>query len=425
MIEMYRRYRLRKEVQEARRHLRLVWNMRRDVLAPEALGKLEAVIVTLAEARRGGDVAAMEAALALAHECHQRVNPPRRFARVREWVDILAVAFGVAMAFRAYCFQPFKIPTSSMQPTLYGRHSVTVAEDFKPSWLDENPFKWLKWLATGEMYKEIVAEDGGSVMVYQDRENAPGDVIVQVFGKRHRIPQDAYERNDIMVAHRENAGMADMGGRQVRVIASGMARRDERIWAGFVRSGDQVFVNRIKWYLFPPKRGETIVFATDGIEHLDPGTFYIKRLVGVPGETIGIDAPYLTVNGEQVTEPDTILRVAQKRLAWPEEPTYLGFECPPLTAVLGRSRVRPPHYPGYRYVGEEMFGSLQTLRLVRATLGVPGDTVTLGENDFLAMGDNTPSSYDSRYWGTVPRNRLVGPASVIWWPPSPRWGRVQ
>ena len=40
----------------------------------------------------------------------------------REWLDTLVVAISVAMAFRAYFYEPFNIPTGSMQPTLYGNH---------------------------------------------------------------------------------------------------------------------------------------------------------------------------------------------------------------------------------------------------------------------------------------------------------------
>jgi len=332
-------------------------------------------------------------------------------------VDTLVVAFGVAMAFRAYCYQPFKIPTNSMLPTLYGRHSVEVAEDFTPSWLDQDPFRWAKWLATGEMYREIVAVDGGSVIVSTDQANAPGEIIVSVRGVRYKIPQEAYDRGEIR--RQREAGLADTGRRGEQVVAAWRAERGEPIWKGFVRSGDQVFVNRMKWYFFPPRRGETIVFMTDGIDYLPSGTFYIKRLVGLPGETISIDAPYLVVNGERVTEPEPILRVAEKRLAWSEEPTYLGVECPLLTAVLGRSRVRPPHYLGYAYAGGTQYGPIRLL------LGVPGDEAVLGSDEFLALGDNTGSSFDSRFWGPVPQRKLVGPASVIYWPPSPRWGRVE
>jgi len=463
MILLYRRYKLRKEVGETLKHFRHVWNMRRDVMGAEELGALEAKIAELKAARKGGDIAAMEKALEGAQELNRQVNPLRRFPAMRELVDTLVVAFGVAMAFRAYCYQPFKIPTNSMLPTLYGRHSVEVAADFKPSWLDQDPFRWAKWLATGEMYREIVAVGGGGVEVLQDNARAPGEVIVRVRGVRYKVPRDAWDRGEIRVPKHQAGGFADAGGRMVELLGSRTAGRGELIWKGFVRSGDQVFVNRMKWYFFPPQRGETIVFMTDGIPHLDPGTFYIKRLVGLPGETISIDAmplvvdgeyityaphplvdgvciidashrvvdgkcilnaSYLMVNGERVMKPETILRVAEKRLAWSEEPTYLGFESSLLTAILGRSRVHSPYYLGYVY-GGAAFLSSQTRRWEGSFLGVFGDEKTLGSDEFLAMGDNTFNSLDSRYWGPVPQRKLVGPASVIYWPPSPRWGRVQ
>lgn len=53
------------------------------------------------------------------------------------------------------------------------------------------------------------------------------------------------------------------------------------------------------------------------------------------------------------------------------------------------------------------------------------DSIEMGEGEYLPMGDNTLSSYDGRYWGTVPKAQMVGPGSCIWWPISVRWGRIR
>ncbi|MEI6217964.1 MAG: S26 family signal peptidase, partial [bacterium] len=50
--------------------------------------------------------------------------------------------------------------------------------------------------------------------------------------------------------------------------------------------------------------------------------------------------------------------------------------------------------------------------------------IHLKADEYLACGDNTRSSLDGRYWGPVPRNRLVGPALVVYWPLSKRWGHI-
>ena len=60
------------------------------------------------------------------------------------------------------------------------------------------------------------------------------------------------------------------------------------------------------------------------------------------------------------------------------------------------------------------------------TLSVAGDEVTLGPDEFYACGDNSPSSYDSRYWGAVPAKCLVGIAGGVFWPfATHRWGPIE
>ena len=46
----------------------------------------------------------------------------------------------------------------------------------------------------------------------------------------------------------------------------------------------------------------------------------------------------------------------------------------------------------------------------------------LKEREYFALGDNTRNSRDGRYWGPVPQKNLVGPALLVYWPLSKRWG---
>ncbi len=407
-MNYFQRRARRKHAKELLHHCRAVLNMRRDLLSPELLEPLNQSITELDAARRTGDAARLAQAVEAAETTVMAASPRRSAPHLRELAETLVVAFGVAMAFRAYFFQPFKIPTGSMQPTLYGIHSVGQNDDGSPvraGLLDHYPFKPLKWLVTGQWYREVLAPDGGTVIVSADRANAPGYVFVTVRGVRSRVPNDAFERGELNIPDLQvvrDAPGADTGGQGINVLARGVAPPGARIWSGYVTAGDHVFVNRMKWNFFPPRRGQIMVFETDGIPDLNPGEHYIKRLVGLPGERIGIDEPYLSVDGARVTEPDTLLRISERRPAWRNG----------------------PHYSGYALAGRSHFVSQVRRQLVPAPLGVARQTLPLGEDEFLALGDNTGNSYDGRYWGPVPRRRLVGPASCIYWPISRRWGLV-
>lgn len=389
---------LHKQVRAAQAHGLLVWNMNRDRLVPAEAEALKASVDALAPLRRSRDPDAIQAGLDTCAAACESAAPARPLPQMRELVDTLVVAFGVAMAFRAYFFQPFKIPTGSMQPTLFGHHSEYCET---PAWYDALPFKPFAWLVTGRWYTEVSAAESGGVVVYTDRDRAPGYVFVQVAGKDFKIPQDAYDRGEVRLERSPNAGMADAGGGKT-IVTRGFAHAGDRLWSGYSIAGDHVFVNRVKWYFRPPRRGEIVVFSTDGNPHLPQGEFYIKRLAGLPGETIAFDPPYLTVDGARATAPDTILRVSERRPAETEGYVYLG----------------------YNYAGIPAFASLGTGKPTAPFLGVPGDTGRLGPTDYLPLGDNTGNSYDGRYWGPVDRTRLIGTASCVYWPYSVRWGNV-
>lgn len=182
----------------------------------------------------------------------------------REWLDTIVVAFSVAMAFRAYFFQPFNIPTGSMQETLWGYHT---REGVEPGAWDRFPLSIAKWVWTGEKTVEFNAPASGTVRVIP-RQDGFADVFVGADAHGCKLPLDA-----------------------CRELAGRYVVRGQTVWKGAVISGDFIFVNRMTWNFRKPRNGDVMVFATDGIRGLQQGTHYIKRMKATPGETYRLEHP--------------------------------------------------------------------------------------------------------------------------------------
>jgi signal peptidase I len=190
--------------------------------------------------------------------------------------------------------------------------------------------------------------------------------------------------------------------------------------------GDHVIVNRMVYgtpqWLAPPlpyrtiRRGEVVVFR----HPTDPENLYVKRIVGLPGETVEIYGTRVYVDGRELAE----------RRALVTDPTAASLEVveaaeppPGATYTVFYSRLRD--------LGDG--GGLDTLASVdRATFGV-GRPFTIPEEHYFCLGDNRDNSLDSRFWGTVPRELVVGRAVAVYWSDDPsapslaeriRWARI-
>jgi signal peptidase I len=353
------------------RHLR---STREDLMRESDLEKLAGAEIELEKKISDRDWNGVETATGTLYDLVTRFSPTYKFPVARENIEVLFVAVAVAMAFRTYFIQPFKIPTGSMEPTLYGIHAVSVTE---PSVADKWPLKMAKWLVTGEWYTEIRVKMAGKLSGIELNRDDHSVVYCYVGDVRYTIPRDATVLLNSRVGQYLNKG--------------------DLLCSMIVRAGDHVFVDKVSWNLRRPSRGEVIVFRTDNIATLMQNTHYIKRLVGLPNESISIDPPYLVADGKRVTEPAQIARVEDMK-----EPGYRGYQ---LAEGMGSEQAR---------------------------LTSRGSSIKLGPDEYLGFGDNTGNSQDGRYWGAIPEQNLVGPACLIYWPFLPKnhettkgWGRIK
>lgn len=144
--------------------------------------------------------------------------------------------------------------------------------------------------------------------------------------------------------------------------------------------GDHMFVNKLIYLVSEPRRGDVIVFRTKGIMSLKQDAIYIQRLVGLPGETIRIDDPYVYVNGSRLLSPPIFRAIAE-----------------------GNNGFRGYHLAYSNSV-------------VTACLSSPSSEITLGPGEFFVMGDNSNNSLDGRYFGPIKRNAIMGKAFYIYAP---------
>ncbi len=131
------------------------------------------------------------------------------------------------------------------------------------------------------------------------------------------------------------------------------------------RFDDRVVANRLAYRFGDPKRGQIVVFTAPATAERcgrqDGGSTFVKRIVGLPGETVSERDGLIHIDGRRLVEPyvDAVHR-GHTSGSWP--------------------RLAPGHY--------------------------------------FVMGDNRINSCDSRTWGSVPRASLIGPVILTYWPPN-------
>jgi signal peptidase I len=364
-MNFFERRRYAKLVRHLLREARHARNMREDVADSELLKKLAVAEANLGAAWEMRNADQIEQAGEEISTCILNVSPPRRFPRIRENVEILAVALAVAMGCRTYFIQPFKIPTGSMQPTLFG---ITVQPQASKTFMDMVPLNIIELGLFGEKYIEVKASLSGQVDTrYSVDEES---MIFYVAGVPHKI------RRGLTLYFSPGDYLA-----KGQVMASGR-----------LKIGDHIFVDKIRYNFSRPKRGQIIVFSTDAIQYprIRPNSFYIKRLAALPGEEVSIDPPYLMIDGRRIEEPYPF-----QRLLTDKADGYIGYTLP------------------HKQPDSQVF------------IGSSSDRKRLGSESYLPLGDNSAFSLDGRYFGPVDRDSLVGPAFMVYWPFTKRWGRVQ
>jgi signal peptidase I len=138
----------------------------------------------------------------------------------------------------------------------------------------------------------------------------------------------------------------------------------------------------VSYHFVRPQVGDGFVFRTRNIPGIGEDQYYVKRLVGRPGDTLEIRPPVLYRNGRPITG----------------------------AAAFDRNARREGLYRGYFNVSRD--GSYL----------FKDEKLTVPPRVFFALGDKSASSKDGRYWGFVPEKEVVGRPLFIYYPFTRRWG---
>ena len=134
---------------------------------------------------------------------------------------------------------------------------------------------------------------------------------------------------------------------------------------------DRVLACRLCFEADSPSRGDIVVFKTPpaAAEKCGEGGTFVKRLIGLPGDTLQEKAGYVYINGKKLNEP--YIKASRRDFQ-----THKMSDIP------------------------------------------PGGLARIPKGMYLMMGDNRAQSCDSRVWGLVPRKNLIGEVFFTYWPPN-------
>ena len=404
---MILRWLFSKSLREAcalRSHVRRLLNAQRDLMTPAASQLVQGALLELQSAI-GGRVKKKE--LLKQMDALEKIAGkwlrPYPHAAWRENVEVLLVALAVAMGIRTFFLQPFKIPTDSMQPTLYGVTSQDLPGDrnFKMPAGWERVKEWFE----GVSYVHVVAQNDGELQAVEPQAQLSNGQLQVVESPTRILIFNIKQTLSIGGVQHTMWFPPDLGEAPLEYRAGLKAGRfyhkGEEVVNLQVRAGDHLFVDRLTYNFRKPERGEIVVFETRGIPegrrvnppywNIPPDQFYIKRLVGLGGEKMKIgDDRHLVVDGRRLDA------------STPHFENVYSFD--------PREAPHESHYSGHVTSPQMPFFPNSS-----ATYQIP-------DGHIMVMGDNTMNSLDSRYWGDFAESCIIGKSFFVYWPLTKRFG---
>ena len=378
IINILKKRGILKELKAFKKHVKHTLVRDDDILSESSKTELKQIQKEL-DSLKVEDAKRTNTALEKLSRNFTKVVPPQKWKVIREYAEIVVVALTVAFGLRALYLQPFKIPTSSMQPTLFGIHYVD--KEVVP-----NVPQPINYALFSTFRAKLTIEEEGTIngfyppftkwLIFPWSALEIGDVKYELPGTREKVVEYCFDSFQV---------------KSTPIVLPS----DYLLCDGWLSQGDHLFVNRLSYHFSMPKRGDIVVFTTEGLKEdasglllTNVGLYYVKRLIGMPGDTLKIvdDMVYVKTKDSADFVPITAFNINS----------------------INRIYSKKGGYQGHLAVGRLSAGK----------------ELKVSENCYFMLGDNSTFSSDGRFWGVVPKRNIVGKASFIFWPFSRRWGVV-
>ena len=201
-----------------------------------------------------------------------------------------------------------------------------------------------------------------------------------------------------------------------------------------IEVGDRVFGNMIKYKFMKPERNEIIVFE----EPIQNKVLYTKRAMGLPGETVKFENQKLYINGKAIEERNysnlgienqewVVPKKGDKRKIIPAGNYTEAYKAYSLDIAKIQEELKTnsmaieAYLPNLKFIlnGKEtgkILDFIHDKKVLSELINGNEVEVILDKDYYLALGDNTDNSFDSRMWGFVAENRIRGKAVLRFWP---------
>ena len=396
-----------------RSHVHYLLCAQRDILSPPAIGGVTLAMNQLRDTIAAGEnIGKIRLKMDELDFAANKWLKPYPNAVWRDNVEVILVAVAVAMAIRTFFVQPFKIPTGSMQPTLFGVTSKNylphVGQPGDPNFTIPAGWERIKEWFEGISYIHVVADTDGELQAVEP------PVRFLIFNLWQKVWIGGQSQTIWFPPDYGDQSLQMRAGLRTRTdfVEGQKCQKGQDVVKIQVAAGDHLFVDRLSYNFRKPQRGDIVVFATAGIPEdrraavgMPGDQFYIKRLVGLGDETLALAPDYeVTVGGAVVPVGHLVVDGQPLSASTPHFENLYSFSSVP----AGTKTLR---YQDNQYYGHALLRALE-----------PGREFQVATNHLFVMGDNTLNSSDSRFWGDFPSESVIGKSFFVYWPITSRFG---